>query len=386
MSASVASGGSAAARQSLADVDPVERLLARHRPIDCDLHVAVPDNGVLLPYFEDYWREQITMRGIDRQPLDLTSYPPNAAISVRPDWRPASGRPGSDLSTVQRQALDPFHSRLAIINCLHGSMVLHSEDMAAAFARAINDWVAKEWLDRDPRLRASIVVSAESPQLAIEEIERRAGDTRFVQVLLLAMGELPLGRRFYWPLYEVAEHHGLPIGIHAGSSYRHAPTGIGWPSYHLEEYVGQSAGFESQLLSLVSEGAFAKFPKLKVVLMESGFMWLPAFMWRADKTWRGVRPEVPWVKEAPSDILRAHMRLTIQPVDTPPQPEQFERVIEQIGCDDMLLFATDYPHWQFDGMDVLPPALAGARAARVLVENALKTYPRLTGEPKETTP
>jgi predicted TIM-barrel fold metal-dependent hydrolase len=118
--------------------------------------------------------------------------------------------------------------------------------------------------------------------------------------------------------------------------------------------------------------------------MESGFMWLPAFMWRADKTWRGVRPEVPWVKDAPSDILRQHMRLTIQPVDTPPQPEQFERIIEQIGCDDMLLFATDYPHWQFDGMDVLPPALAGERAAKVLVENALKTYPRLTGEPQET--
>jgi 3-phenylpropionate/trans-cinnamate dioxygenase ferredoxin subunit len=34
--------------------------------------------------------------------------------------------------------------------------------MAAAFARALNDWIAKEWLDRDPRLRASIVVPTQN--------------------------------------------------------------------------------------------------------------------------------------------------------------------------------------------------------------------------------
>ena len=58
----------------------------------------------------------------------------------------------------------------------------------------------------------------------------RAGDRRFVQVLMLVMGEMPLGRRQYWPIYAAAERHGLPIGIHAGSSYRHPLTPVGWPS------------------------------------------------------------------------------------------------------------------------------------------------------------
>ena len=47
------------------------------------------------------------------------------------------------------------------------------------------------------------------------------------------------------------------------------------------------------MLSLIYEGVFLKCPGLKVVLMESGVSWLPAFMWRANKTWRGVRVEVP---------------------------------------------------------------------------------------------
>jgi hypothetical protein len=31
-------------------------------------------------------------------------------------------------------------------------------------------WLQEEWLDRDDRLRASIVVPAQSPHLAVEEI------------------------------------------------------------------------------------------------------------------------------------------------------------------------------------------------------------------------
>ena len=96
--------------------------------------------------------------------------------------------------------------------------------------RALNDWIAKEWLDRDPRLRASIVMPMQSTEYAVDEIERCAKDKRFVQVLVLAMQEVPLGRRQFWPIYAAAERHGLPIGIHAGSAYRNPVTSLGWPT------------------------------------------------------------------------------------------------------------------------------------------------------------
>src|SRR5262245_56065153 len=79
-----------------------------YAPIDCDIHPAVPDTRVLLPYFDDYWREQITQRGIERHSLNLTSYPPGAPASARPDYREKGKKTGSDLAIVQRQALDPF--------------------------------------------------------------------------------------------------------------------------------------------------------------------------------------------------------------------------------------------------------------------------------------
>ena len=75
--------------------------------------------------------------------------------------------------------------------------------------------------------------------------------------------------------------------------------------------------FQSQLGSLISEGVFAKFPGLKVVLIELGVTWLPGFLWRFSKFWRGVRAEVPWVDRPPAEIVRDHVRLTIQPFDAP---------------------------------------------------------------------
>ncbi len=161
--------------------------------IDCDIHPAVGGTRTtLLPYLSDHWKEQVVSRAIDG--LDLNSYPPNMPLSGRADWRPANGdKPGSDLAMVQRGAFDQLGSSHAICNVLYGAQAVFDPYMAADFCKAINDWIAAEWLDRDPRLRASIVVPLQAPDLAIEEIERRAADNRFVSVLVLSQGESLLG-------------------------------------------------------------------------------------------------------------------------------------------------------------------------------------------------
>ena len=343
--------------------------------IDCDVHPALPGTVALLPFLDDYWREQITVRGIDG--LDLAAFPDRIPANGRPDWRPKTGKPGADLDLLRTQALDGFGTRAAICNPLYGIQAIHNTHFATAMARAMNQWVAAEWLDREPRLRASITIAPQDPDAAAVEIDRCAADKRFVQVLLLAMGETPLGRKTHWPIYEAAARHGLPIGIHAGGIARHATTGNGWPSYYLEDYAANAQAFQAQLLNLIHEGVFSKFPTLKIVLIEAGFTWLPNFMWRANKTWRGVRAEVPWVDRPPADIIRDHVRFTLQPSDAPPDPADLARAIDQIGSDDMLLFSTDYPHWQFDGDDAFPAGFPASLRQRVLTENPLATYPRL---------
>lgn len=350
--------------------------MATATQIDCDIHPAVGGTRTtLLPYLDGHWKEQVVSRAIDG--LDLTSYPPNMPLSGRPDWRPAHGKPGSDLNMVQRGAFDQLGSSHAICNVLYGASAVYDPYMASAFCKAINDWIVAEWLSKDSRLRASILVPMQAPDLAIEEIERRANDHRFVSILVLAQGEMLLGRRQFWPIYRLAEKYQLPLAIHAGSSYRQAPSSIGWPSHRYEYYFVEAQAFQAQILSLIYEGVFGKFPKLKVVLMESGVSWLPAFMWRANKTWRGVRVEVPWVEREPASIIRDHVRVTMQPFDGPPDATGVADVIDQIGSEKMFLFASDYPHWQFDGDDAVPPHLPPSIVSRMCADNPLETFPRL---------
>src|SRR6185437_7438238 len=132
--------------------------------IDCDIHPTLPGLDALAPYLPAHWQEAFAAWGMHE--LVSNNYPPGSPLSFRPDWRPRAD--GDPVDQLREQALDPFGSRFAICNCLYGVQLLHNEDMAVAIARAMNDWVADALLDREPRLRASIVVPTQNPARAAE--------------------------------------------------------------------------------------------------------------------------------------------------------------------------------------------------------------------------
>ena len=346
----------------------------RHPLVDCDLHPTVPGMQAILPYLDAHWADTLQQRGVDS--LDSVAYPPNAPLTCRPDWRGPDGLPPADAATLARIALDPSRTDIAILNCLWGVPLVFNEDMAVALARAVNDWLAAEWLDRDARFRASLIMPLQSVEASVAEIERRAADRRFVQVLLPAMWEIPYGRRSLWPVWEACERHGLPLAIQAGSAYRHPPTSLGCPCFHAEDYAFQSQGFQSQLASLVCEGVFLRFPRLKLVLIEAGFAWLPALSWRLDKVWARHRDELAHVTEPPSETIRRHIWITTQPMEEPepPEPRHLSDVMEWIGWD-RIMFASDYPHWDFDDPDlVIPGTLDAAKRHAIRAGNAMALY------------
>ena len=133
--------------------------------------------------------------------------------------------------------------------------------------------------------------------------------------------------------------------------------------------------FEGHVISLVCEGTFEKFPDLRVVMLEGGFAWLPALMWRLDKNYRGLREEVPWLKRLPSEYIRTHLRSSTQPMEDPPNPQHLLQIIDMIGQDHFLMFATDYPHWDFDAPDrAVPSVIKGELREKIMWKNAAELY------------
>jgi uncharacterized protein len=333
------------------------------RVIDCDIHTPLPTADNLSPYLSEHWREYIRTSAF-KGAVD-TAYPTNA---------PTTGK-ASTLESVQRDVLDAWSAEIGILNCTYAVDSLHNPDTAAAMAAAVNDWLIAEWLAREPRLRASLVVPTRVPEMGAQEIDRLGDHPGIVQVLLPVRSEAPYGNRRYLPIFEAAARHNIVVSLQFGGSPGNPPTGSGWPSYYVEEYVGMAQVFQTQVLSMIVEGVFDRFPSLRVALVEGGWTWLPSLMWRIDKDWKGLRREVPWNTQPPSAYVRDRVRLTLQPIDAPDNPEHLLQIVDAIGSDDVLMFSTDYPHWHFSSSDqALPAGLSDRTRKKILYDNASAFY------------
>ncbi|NMH96369.1 amidohydrolase family protein [Pseudonocardia acidicola] len=350
---------------------------ARTTLIDCDVHNAVPSDAALIPYLSARWRRHLELVG-SRTFSPFTTgyaYPKAAPFASRHDaWPPGGALPGSDLDFMRAQLLDAYDIEFAVLNCLYRAPEQRYDAYAAALAAAVNDWQVEHWLSRDRRLRASITVSFESPELAAAEIHRAAADPGFVQVLLYPRTRDPLGRRAYWPIFEAAAETGLPVGLHAASTTPGPITSAGWPSYYIEDHTSLAVAFQAQVTSLIFEGVFDRFPDLQVVLMEGGFAWVPGLMARLDGLHRRLGAEVPDLVHPPSHYLRHRIRITTQPMEEPEDPADLIPLIRDVG-QDVLMFSTDYPHWDFDDPHrAFQTRVPSDLHRRIMYDNARRHY------------
>jgi predicted TIM-barrel fold metal-dependent hydrolase len=361
---------------------PSSRVQDRDRPadgsartvtlVDCDIHP-------MLTYPEMFrrmaprWRTHLERFG-RRTPLITEFYPRASNGGFRLDSWPEGpdGFPGSDLDLLRRQLLDEYDIDYGILNSL-GLLSCHEvPELSGELARVLNDWMW-EWMEAEPRLLGAIVVPYEYPEVAVRELERCAVDPRWIQVILPDSAEDPLGSRKYWPIYEAAAAHGLPVALHTAGYWPHLDTG--WPSYYLEEHVANAMRMQSQLTNLVCEGVFDAVPELKIVLTESGVAWSASLGWALDSAWELLREYAPPLDPKPSEIIREHVWFTTQPIEEPDDPKGFAQMLEHASLGDRLLFATDYPHWDFDSPEqALPVKLAPALERKFMAENARALY------------
>ena len=319
--------------------------------IDCDIHPQAATPGEVLAFLPERWRAYVKeYGGLYRQPLaDTLSHPRMAPDVARADsWPPSGGPPGSDLAFMQKQHLDANNVEYGMLMPLNrGPGNQRNLEFGAALAGAVNDWQIANWVGREPRLRASIVVTQEHAPFAVAEIEKRAGDRRFAQIMIPPKCLEPHGRRRYWPIYEAAAAHNLPLALHVGGINGYPPTASGWPSYYIEEQHTNVTGMLSLITSMVVEGVFEQFPTLKVVLVEGGVAWAPALKWRLDKHWKRLKSEAPHLTRLPSEYIHDHFWFTTQPLDEPDRDTDLVETFELVGFD-RIMFSTDYPHWDFD--------------------------------------
>jgi predicted TIM-barrel fold metal-dependent hydrolase len=341
--------------------------------IDCDVHAQVTNLAQLYPYMEEVWIDWAKERQYGGPTHWATVYPPNAPTSVRPEWKPEGKLAASELSLLQEHVLDPWDVDYAVVNCYYGLDALRHPDWAVAIAAAVNDWLIDKWFSQDSRLVGSLVVPARDPAAMIREIERIGDHPQFRQVLFPVRNDRLWGDRIYHPVYEAMERKELVLGLHWGGSTQGPPSTTGYASWFVEEYAAEWGNFAAQVTDLVSEGVFKSYPGLRVSVLEGGFTWLPVWGWRFDKEWKGLHREVPWLDRRPLEVIREQFRFSIAPADMGPA-QHMPQVIEWLGTEDILMFATDYPHRHDTDITALLEAMPESMRPMVMSETARAWY------------
>ncbi|WP_223869354.1 amidohydrolase family protein [Paenibacillus sabuli] len=335
--------------------------------IDTDVHERFASIEQLLPYmkepFRSYmsnwtgWGELKYTHPIGGSRLDALL--PNGAV------------PGSDYDVLREQLLDRYDMKYAMLTGLFYPATMEAQfELAAALASAYNDWMIEHWLERDERFLGSIHVAPQMVETAVREIERLADHPRIVQVLL-PIGTAPYGDPHYHPIFEAAERHNLVVAMHQGNSVQ---SPFGTPRYYIEWHIVLSQAFMSMAVNLIMNGVFDKYPRTRIAMLEGGFSWVPSLMWRMDQNYKSLRMEVPWVKRMPSDYIKTHFRFATQPIEDP-SPADMLKMVELMGSDELLLFSTDYPHWDFDSPErSLPTSFPDSLKRKIFYENARDFY------------
>jgi predicted TIM-barrel fold metal-dependent hydrolase len=350
------------------------RTRATVRVVDTDIHNDVPSPQVLRPYLASKWHDWLDDGGPSFATRGVTHVGSGRMDdSVNEEDNLCAGDP----NWVLQQLIAKYRVDLGILTGTQYSLNLQRDTrFMTAYAAAYNDWQLDVWVRPHPEFKGSIILATQDPEAAAVEIHRLGDDPGMVQVLLGALGRVSPAHRQNWPVLRAAVDHGLPIGVHPTADVGNAnpQTGAGWYSSFLEHHTDHSQGFMSLAMSLIGEGVFEEFPTLKFALIEGGFGWLPYICGRLDRLYPALKREVPYLKRLPSEYVKEHFYFSTQPIEEPVDPRHLAPILTMVNAEYRMMFASDYPHWDFDNpLTVLAGWPADLRR-RVCVENAADLY------------
>ncbi|MFB6220846.1 MAG: amidohydrolase family protein [Halolamina sp.] len=287
----------------------------------------------------------------------------------------------ADAHELDRRLCGEFGIDYPVLNTLSWIPRLPESGFAVELARAYNDVLLDQFLDEYDHFRGMVTIATQRPGKAAEEIDR-IGDEDGIAGIYIATGgpDRPLGDPSYDVLYRAAEDHDLPVVFHG-----HVDaflTDFPRQNQALETYAAVSAlGHPwAQMLtmtSLIEQGTPEKFPDLDFVFLEAGLLWAAYTTFRLNKTFSMQPNASPLLEKTPEEYIRDQFYFGTQPIEEPDDSRMMAHVFDLLGADS-ILFASDFPHWDFDS----PPTIANLLAShfddeeldRVLYGNASDVF------------
>ena len=244
-------------------------------------------------------------------------------------------------------------------------------DVENQLITAYNRWFTERILAHEARVKSMLALPFNSPEACLRTIREFGEKPGVVGFLVTSQRQAPVFRNDYMPVYRELEERGLPLGFHAGPDYSVGKQMNRFVSVHAMSFVTCNM---VHLTNWIINGLPERFPRLKVIWIESGLAWLPFMMQRLDHEYLMRQSEAPRLKKLPSEDMR-EMYYTSQPMEAS-NMKLLEATLEAINAGTQLLYASDWPHWDFDvpGRIAGLPFLSEQEKRNILGENARRVF------------
>ena len=354
--------------------------LTHHNIIDADGHILEPAD-TWERYIEPAYRERaLRIREHEGKEVLELDGKPSRFFDVRVlTALGAMGKDAEELAEMSGQpypGFAPFGSmdpaeRVALLEqegiakaILYPSLGLTWEcevddpGLSLAYAQAYNRWICDFCSDSDGRLIAAAHISLADPRAASAELERSVrGGAKGAFLAPYTLTRVPHGHPKHDAFWAKAQELDIPVAIHPMAEHPKIRTYQRFDGMRSARWMQNALGMQGPqqaFYGLFQWGLFDRFPKIKIVVLESGAGWIGAALDRMDTTYETALGKSVPLKEKPSTYFRRQCWISGDPDE-----RALAHIVEYVG-NDRFFWATDYPHFDHPGnyMDELEELVA----------------------------
>jgi predicted TIM-barrel fold metal-dependent hydrolase len=241
-------------------------------------------------------------------------------------------------------------------------------------AQAYNRWLCDRILAHEPRIVSMLYLPFNDPDAAYKTVKEFADKKGVVGFMVTAPRYKAVHDNAFVKTYAMIEEMGKVLSFHA--AYNWDDRALGMCNRFIAAHALGFMWFNMvHMTNWVVNGLPERFPKLKVMWIESGLTWAYSLMQRLDHSYLMRTSDCPQLKRKPSEYMR-EMYYSTQPMEMPEDKTLLEATFKQIKAETQLLWSSDYPHWDFDLPSTIYdlPFLNETQKRNILGGNAARVF------------
>ena len=351
--------------------------------VDCDAHHYENENfNEILPFIENDVLRQLTLSGRAKGrnsivPGQVGYQDMGGRVTRYPLRMTEKTEPGRlrDVQLGERwmDAMGVDYSCLFPTGMLN--VGLHPQkEMEVELCWAYNRWLTEVVLpENHGRFYTQLALPLSDPEASLRQVETFGGRKGVTGFMVTTVRTLPVHDNALMKVYRAIEERGLSLAFHSGPNWGE-PVFKGLNRFISVHALGFSFYNILHCTNWVINGMGERFPKLPVIWIESGLAWIPFLMQRLDHEYMMRPSEAPLLKKKPSDYMR-DMFYSTQPMEIQDM-EALETTFRMMNAETQLMYASDYPHWDFDLPSTIYdlPFLSEKAKHNILGGNAARTF------------